>query len=136
MSGVHNVGTIGESLNHVALRAPGSTRENAKNPGTIFGGGFMIHVKVTKQDIRKGRLKANDWCGCPIWEAMSRSVRQITSGSELNLEIPDTRFATLGRFKLLLPKEAQNFQQALIKDFSAKVKPFAFDADVVIKRRR
>lgn len=95
----------------------------------------MIHVQVKKSDIRKGRLVAGKTCGCPIWHALRRSLRALVDVDD-SLNVPRAEFATYKQFKLLLPQEAQDFQYALMDDFSAPVEPFEFEADVVLRGRR
>ena len=94
----------------------------------------MIHVKVKKSDIRKGRLKAKATCGCPIWHALSRALRSICGPVDTDLTIPHVEYGLFGGFKLVLPEDAVEFQRDLIADFSAHVVPFDFDADVVVAR--
>ena len=54
---------------------------------------------------------------------------------EDELKIVNVGYAELGRYKIYLPREAVEFQQKLIKDFSAEVEPFTFDATVVEKKK-
>jgi hypothetical protein len=91
----------------------------------------VIHVKVTKSDIRRGRTEAGCQCGCPVWYALRRSLKSITT-DESELKIPHVAYAKFGKFRLIMPDDARDFQSDLMEDFSAPVEPFEFDVDVEI----
>lgn len=90
-----------------------------------------MKVKVTKADIRKGRMQARTDANCPVWYALQRSLRNLTSEDVSKLCIPSVHYAKIPRWKIILPEVAQDFQMALIRDFSADVQPFEFEADVI-----
>ena len=98
----------------------------------------MLTVQVKKCDIYRGREYANTTCGCPIWRALRRTLNSLGEFTDLdkNLKVPHVYEARMPGWVIDLPDEAQDFQLALMKDVSAEVEPFEFEADVKLARRR
>lgn len=92
-----------------------------------------MKVKVTKQDINRGRKDAGVTCGCPIWHALNRTLGlHLTVVSKDLLEIPEMHVARVKSadypIKIVLPEKAVELQQLLRAVPNAPVKPFTFDA--------
>jgi len=88
-----------------------------------------MKIRVTRQDIEDGRAHAGHTCGCPIQLALNR---KLTGCENSIVSVPKFSRAKFGRIEIILPQSAINFQLALMKDANAKVKPFAFDAEVIL----
>jgi hypothetical protein len=89
-----------------------------------------MKVKVKRSDIENGRRDAGCTCGCPIHIALSRKLK-IKGDFDGELRVPSVYKATIGRIKIPLPEVAVEFQNKLMKDENAKVKPFEFETELV-----
>lgn len=96
-----------------------------------------MKVKVTRQDIAKGRNSASFTCGCPIHRALGRKLK-VPVDPEIQrnnvLLIPNWSEALLGKIRIPLPEEARVFQEKLMNDVDAKVRPFEFETELVAPR--
>ena len=95
-----------------------------------------MKVRVKRSDINEGRFKAGLSCGCPIWHALQRKLAALGlyETSWAPLSIPSTAYARLGKkVRMSLPDEAKRFQDTLIDDPEAKVRPFTFETSLEAK---
>ena len=88
-----------------------------------------MRVKVTRMDIKDGRAKANEVRGCPICLALNRTLNVD------EIEVPTRKIATLGKLKMSLPKKAVIFQDKLMDNQDAEVKPFVFETEIIAPDR-
>lgn len=78
-------------------------------------------IKVTKDDIEKGRKDAANNCGCPIWHALTRElgVGRITMSY-------DEAFVG-NAICFPLPEVAVKWQKHLVE--TQKARPFSFETN-------
>jgi len=94
-----------------------------------------FRVVVTDKDIKEGREEACYTCGCPVWRALKRVLELRIDTTDAVLSVPDVDKAKIGRITIDLPQSAIEFQEKLMDDAAARVKPFSFDASFRLARR-
>ena len=74
-----------------------------------------MNIKVTQDDIDKGREKAGKQCGCPIWCAVVRQLGVPESQAETLVKVPDYGTLKVGSTSFRLPPEALSLQRVLVE---------------------
>ena len=87
-----------------------------------------MKVKVTQDDIDKGRTMVRDTCGCPIHRALARL---LGVGEDEGLFVENIEGASWGRVLIPLPPIAVKFQEKLWNRRNARVDPFEFETHLV-----
>lgn len=90
-----------------------------------------MRIEITQEDIDKGRMEANQNCGCPIWCAVVRQLQIPESQAKELVSLPDYDTLRLGETKFSLPKEAVSLQRILVEYPLAHLEPCIFDAPVL-----
>jgi len=89
-----------------------------------------MKIKITQDDIDKGRMEASKICGCPIWHAVVRQLQVPESQAKDLVKISGYWKMEIGDTKFKLPDEAVSMQRILVEYPLAHIEPFEFFAPV------
>ena len=89
-----------------------------------------MKIKVTQEDIDKGRENAGKTCRCPIWHSVVRQLNIPESQAEDLVHLPSYETLTIGSTEFDLPPEAVSMQRVLVEYPLATVPELEFFAPV------
>lgn len=89
-----------------------------------------MKIKVTEEDINKGRERAGKTCGCPIWHSVVRQLNIPESQAKDLVRVATYETLKIGNTEFALPPTAISMQRILVEYPLATMQELEFFAPV------